>query len=56
MSFTPMKGRENVVKPNEGNGGVRFTDSTAKVAKEINGGVMPSASRGGKGGCKSCGR
>lgn len=56
MSYTPMKGRENVKKPNTGNGGVRFTDSTAKVANILNGGMMPSASRGGKGGCKSCGR
>ncbi|WP_439234943.1 hypothetical protein [Lonepinella koalarum] len=56
MSYTPLKGRDNVVKPSEGNGGVRFTDSTAKVAKEISGGVMPSASRAAKGGCKGCGR
>lgn len=54
--YTPLKGRENVKKPSEGNSGVRFQDSTAKVAGILNGGVMPSASRGSKGGCKSCGK
>lgn len=57
MSYTPLKGRENVKKLNEGNNGVRYTDSTAKVAGIIIGGVMPSASRGVKrSGCRSCGK
>lgn len=54
--YTPLKGRENVKKVSDGNGGVRFTDSTAKVASIITAGVMPSASKGSKGGCKSCGK
>lgn len=53
--YTPLKGRENVKKLSEGNGGVRFTDSTAKVAGIITGGVMPSASKAKKGDCSSCG-
>ncbi|TCK70105.1 hypothetical protein [Lonepinella koalarum] len=56
MSYTPLKGRDNVQKPSDGNSGVRFADRTDKVAKEISGGVMPSASRAAKGGCKGCGR
>ncbi|WP_179108115.1 hypothetical protein [Rodentibacter pneumotropicus] len=56
MSYTPLKERENVKKRNEGNNGVRYTDSTAKVAGIIHGGMMPSAGKGSKRGCSSCGK
>lgn len=52
--YTPLKGREDVKKLNQGNNGVRFTDSTAKVAGIINGGVMPAASKGSDRGCTGC--
>lgn len=52
--YTPLKGREDVKKLNQGNNGVRFTDSTAKVAGIINGGVMPAASKGSNRGCTDC--
>lgn len=57
MAYTPLKGRGDVKKLNEGNNGVRFTDSTAKVAGIITGGHLPASSKGVKGkGCSGCGK
>lgn len=54
--YKPLANQKNVVTPSNGNMGVRFKDSTGKVAGILNGGVRPMASKGASGGCKSCGR
>ena len=53
--YKPLANQKNVVTPSNGNMGVRFKDSTGKVAGILNGGVRPIASKGASG-CKSCGR
>lgn len=55
--YDVLKGRQDVQKLNQGNGTVRFTDSTAKVAGVINGGTAPAMSKGSKSkSCKGCGK
>lgn len=56
MAVKPLANRKNVKTPADGNSGVRFKDSTAKVASEITSGVRPQVSgkRPMTGGCSGC--
>lgn len=49
-----MATNQHIVKPSDGNQGVRFQDSTAKVAGILNNGVRSQVSGKKSGGCSGC--
>lgn len=53
MAVKPLANRKNVKTPADGNSGVRFQDSTAKVAGIINSG-RPLQQTGRKERCDGC--
>lgn len=54
MALNPLANRKNVRSPKDGNSGVRFQDSTAKVAAII-ANAQPLAQSGKRsGGCSGC--
>lgn len=56
MALNPLANRRNVRSPKDGNSGVRFQDSTAKVASII-ANQKPLAHTGKRsGGCSGCNR
>lgn len=56
MALSPLANRKNVKSPADGNTGVRYQDSTAKVASIISG-QKPLAKTGKRsGGCSDCNR